>query len=410
ERLALERDRVGQGQPQVGQRVPAAGVGVAPQQRFVACVEEHQLRLQPHRAHRRQPFGELGQVAAVAHVDAHRELLLGALGVGGGAHELRQQFRRQVVHAVEAQVLEGVEGHALAAAGHAGDDQQRGGRAAVPGRGWNRIGHGSAGSSPLSRKWEWRARKAAAGSMPFERRIWVRVAASVSTARLRPGMTGSVIIGTSRSSTRRWPRSPVSRTMPSSCSAGSASGLARCTIRRRYLFRLTAVAPNIWRMLSTPRPRSSSRSWSRSGQVPSSTSGAIWVNSGASSATRRWPRVISSSASSLLPDPASPVISTPIEYTSMNTPCRVPRGAGERAMGYCRWLSSAWPRRGEPHSGVWVSSAAARRSSGQAWFLLITSASGRYWITRSMVSQRSRGSRPSSQASSSLPRICTLLG
>jgi len=52
---------------------------------------------------------------------------------------------------------------------------------------------------------------------------------------------------------------------------------------------------------------------SSSGQVPSSTSGAIWVNSGASSATSRWPRLSSSSASSLLPAPDSPVMSTPME-------------------------------------------------------------------------------------------------
>ena len=139
----------------------------------------------------------------------------------------------------------------------------------------------------------------------------MRVAASVSTARLRPAMTGRVIIGTSRSSTRRVPRSPVSRSIP--VGLGSSDGRLRCTIRRRYLFRLTAVSPNIWRMLSTPSPRSSSMSCNRSGQVPSSTSGAIWVNSGASSATSRWPRVTSSSASSLLPDPDSPVTSTPIE-------------------------------------------------------------------------------------------------
>ena len=35
--------------------------------------------------------------------------------------------------------------------------------------------------------------KAAAGSTPLLRRMWVRVAASVSTERLRPGMTGRVI-------------------------------------------------------------------------------------------------------------------------------------------------------------------------------------------------------------------------
>ena len=89
--------------------------------------------------------------------------------------------------------------------------------------------------------------------------------------------------------------------VPGRRAAAPVRGLVRCTIRRRYLFFLTAVSPNIWRTLSTPRPRTSSRSCSSSGQVPSSTSGAIWVNSGASSATRRWPRVTSSSASSLLP-------------------------------------------------------------------------------------------------------------
>jgi hypothetical protein len=95
--------------------------------------------------------------------------------------------------------------------------------------------------------------------------------------------------------------------------------------------RFTAVSPNISRTLRMPTPRTSIRSCSISGQVPSSTSGAIWVNSGASSATRRCPRVISSSASSLLPEPDSPVISTPIEYTSMNTPCSVVRAASARA-------------------------------------------------------------------------------
>jgi hypothetical protein len=55
---------------------------------------------------------------------------------------------------------------------------------------------------------------AAAGSAPFARRMCTRVAASVSTARLRPAMTGMVIVGTSRSSTGRAPLSPVSRSMP----------------------------------------------------------------------------------------------------------------------------------------------------------------------------------------------------
>ena len=35
---------------------------------------------------------------------------------------------------------------------------------------------------------------AAAGSTPLARRMWVRVAASVSTARLRPGITGDLSV------------------------------------------------------------------------------------------------------------------------------------------------------------------------------------------------------------------------
>ena len=71
------------------------------------------------------------------------------------------------------------------------------------------------------------------------------------------------------------------------------------------------------------------------------------------------------------------------------------------------WAS---PRRGETHSGVSVSSAAMRRSSGTRWSLLTASASGRASMIFSITSQRARESRPSSQASSSVPRICTLLG
>jgi len=40
----------------------------------------------------------------------------------------------------------------------------------------------------------------------------------------------------------------------------------------------------------------------------------------------------------------------------------------------------------------------------------MTSASGRAWMMRSITSQRWRESSESSQASSSVPRICTLFG
>jgi hypothetical protein len=205
------------------------------------------------------------------------------------AHEFRQQFRRQVVDAVVVQVLEGVQRDRLAAAGHAADDDRL--------ESWWAGSARHAFSAMLHSSFARVPGNAVAG---HERRRRIdaldaqdvqRVAASVSTARLRPAITGRVIIGTSRSSTRRRCRGRRSGARSRRAGLPVGCGRLRCTIRRRYLFRLTAVSPNIWRTLSTPRPRTSSRSCSRSGQVPSSTSGAIWVNSGASSATRRWPRV-----------------------------------------------------------------------------------------------------------------------
>ena len=48
-----------------------------------------------------------------------------------------------------------------------------------------------------------------------------------------------------------------------------------------------------------------------------------------SSATRRWPRTIRSSAHSLLPMPLSPAISTPRPRTSISTACSIVRSASE---------------------------------------------------------------------------------
>jgi len=51
-----------------------------------------------------------------------------------------------------------------------------------------------------------------------------------------------------------------------------------------------------------------------------------WIST-TSSATKPWPRLINSKASSLFPTPLSPVISTPIPSTSSNTPCLLVLGA-----------------------------------------------------------------------------------
>jgi hypothetical protein len=91
----------------------------------------------------------------------------------------------------------------------------------------------------------------------------------------------------------------------------------------QFIFGRTAVSPKIERMSSTPRPRTSRKSFSIAGQRPSSCSCPMREISTTSSATSPWPRLMSSNPSSLLPTPESPVISTPRPSTSMNTPWRV---------------------------------------------------------------------------------------
>ena len=87
-----------------------AAIAAKTQQHFVARFEEQQLRIQPELAHGGQPRRDVGQVAVpVAHVDAHRELLRRIALPGDALHELRQQFRWQVVDAVEVEILERVE-------------------------------------------------------------------------------------------------------------------------------------------------------------------------------------------------------------------------------------------------------------------------------------------------------------
>ena len=74
-----------------------------------------------------QPLGQLGHPGAAAHVDAHGQALRRGVAAGHALDEAGQQFGRQVVDAVVAQVLEGVERDRLARAGHAADDDEGGG-------------------------------------------------------------------------------------------------------------------------------------------------------------------------------------------------------------------------------------------------------------------------------------------
>ena len=204
----------------------------------------------------------------------------------------------------------------------------------------------------------WRSMNSPSVSMPRSFRMVLRTAASTSTARLRPAATCSMTLRTGRPS--------MSCVM--SCS-GRRSNLScavartRCTMSFRRIFRRTEVSPKMVRMSSRPRPRTSSRFCSSCGQWPSIMLGAVRENSTASSATRPWPREISSSASSLLPRPDSPVISTPRPSTSRNTPCTVVVGASLPRQMRSRSISCA-AATGVDSSGTWCWSHWSTRSCG----------------------------------------------
>src|SRR5437762_1464272 len=164
-----------------------------------------------------------------------------------------------------------------------------------------------------------RARNSAVESTPRSLRMWLRTAASTSTARLRPAATGMMTLRTVTPSMSSH-RSASGRRSPGSRPSGR--GFSRCAISLSFIFGRTAVSPKMVRMLSSPRPLTSRKSLSIGGQRPSSVLAAMREISTMSSATRPCPRLMSSRPSSLLPTPDSPVISTPRPSTSMKTPCR----------------------------------------------------------------------------------------
>ena len=84
------------------------------------------------------------------------------------------------------------------------------------------------------------------------------------------------------------------------------------------------------RMLNAGRAAHFEESRSSSGQRPSGESGERRETSTTSSATRPWPREISSRPSSLLPTPGFAGDQHAIPSTSMNTPCNVPVSASWR--------------------------------------------------------------------------------
>ena len=88
----------------------------------------------------------------------------------------------------------------------------------------------------------------------------------------------------------------------------------------------TAATPNMSLMLMMPSPRTSMWCLMSSEARPTSSPAAIRRTSTRSSATRRKPRMISSSAASDLPMLLLPSSSTPTPSTSTSTPCRLSGG------------------------------------------------------------------------------------
>ena len=104
----------------------AAGLRVAFQQHFVAGVQKQHLAADAAAAQladeRRNGLDLVGPVARIEpHGGPRIDLIRAADRVGD---EGLEQRRRNVVHAVEIDVLEQVQGHALAGAGQAANDDE----------------------------------------------------------------------------------------------------------------------------------------------------------------------------------------------------------------------------------------------------------------------------------------------
>ncbi len=141
---------------------------------------------------------------------------------------------------------------------------------------------------------------------------------------LRPGATGMRMSGT------RSPRiSKKLSSRPSRSYSRDGSQRSSWTVSSTRFDERVEAIPNRSLTLITPRPRSSM--WWRvsSGHVPIRIDSCRRRTSTVSSATRRWPRTIRSSAHSLLPMPLSPEISTPRPSTSISTAWRMMRSASE---------------------------------------------------------------------------------
>src|SRR3982751_6567255 len=145
----------------------AARLREAAHEAFIAAVQEDYAHVVPAHAQLVHDLGELAQRVAAARVRADGDLLLAARL--RRFDQRRNEVRREVVDAEEMRVLQRLQCHALPGAGNAREQDDL---------------HQASPSPRITSSW--RLMKSAVELMPRVMRIWLRTAASTSTARLRP--------------------------------------------------------------------------------------------------------------------------------------------------------------------------------------------------------------------------------
>ncbi len=124
QQLPLELDGLGQPALFGTQGMLAARFGIAPQQLGIGRLQVHHFAMNAAALEFVEQRGDRGDfLRGIARVEADRgALVTGFITAHGVRHERLEQRGRHVVDAVEAQVLEHVQGNALARAGQATDD------------------------------------------------------------------------------------------------------------------------------------------------------------------------------------------------------------------------------------------------------------------------------------------------
>src|SRR5688572_7377459 len=152
----------------------AASLGETAHQAVVGGIEEENAHVGAFMPLLGHDLGQVSEAFARARVRADRHQRLGTRPRIVG--ERRDELGGEVVHAKEARVLERLQRHALPGSRHARKEDQ--------------LHYSNSSRLPpaasLRITASWRAMNSRVESMPRVIRMWLRTAASTSTARLRP--------------------------------------------------------------------------------------------------------------------------------------------------------------------------------------------------------------------------------